>query len=139
MARVCEGEGADGISLINSVQALEVDPETRRPVLSNVLGGLSGPAIRPIALRMVWQASRAVRIPICGMGGITSAADAVKFLLCGATAVQVGTQNYLEPGIAGEVADGLVAYAERHGIARLADLTGALELPAHVVRTADER
>ena len=87
-------------------------------------------AVRPIALRMVWQASRAVRIPICGMGGITSAADAVKFLLCGATAVQVGTQNYLEPGIAGEVADGLVAYAERHGVARLADLTGALEVPA---------
>jgi dihydroorotate dehydrogenase (NAD+) catalytic subunit len=130
MARVCEGEGADGISLINSVQALEVDVETRRPVLSNVLGGLSGPAIRPIALRMVWQASRAVTIPICGMGGITSAEDAVKFLLCGATAIQVGTQNYLEPGIAGEIADGLVAYAERHGVARLADLTGALELPA---------
>ena len=129
MARVCEGEGADGISLINSVQALEVDPETRRPLLSNVLGGLSGPAIRPIALRMVWQASRAVRIPICGMGGIASAADAVKFLLCGATAVQVGTLNYLEPGIAGEVADGLVAYAERHGIPRLADLIGALEVP----------
>jgi len=127
MARVCEGEGADGLSLINSVQALEVDPETRRPLLSNVLGGLSGPAIRPIALRMVWQASRAVGIPICGMGGISSAADAVKFLLCGATAVQVGTWNYLEPGIAGEVADGLVAYAERHGVARLADLVGALE------------
>jgi dihydroorotate dehydrogenase (NAD+) catalytic subunit len=129
MARVCEGEGADGISLINSVQALEVDPETRKPLLSNVLGGLSGPAIRPIALRMVWQASRAVKIPVCGMGGIASAADAVKFLLCGATAVQVGTLNYLEPGIAGEVADGLVAYAERHGIARLADLVGALETP----------
>jgi dihydroorotate dehydrogenase (NAD+) catalytic subunit len=135
MARVCEAEGANGISLINSVQALEVDAETRRPVLSNVLGGLSGPAIRPIALRMVWQASRAVKIPICGMGGITSAADAVKFLLCGATAVQVGTQNYLEPHIAGDVADGLVAYAERHGIARLADLTGALELPARRVPT----
>jgi dihydroorotate dehydrogenase (NAD+) catalytic subunit len=130
MARVCEGEGANGISLINSVQALEVDPETRRPVLSNVLGGLSGPAIRPIALRMVWQASRAVKIPICGMGGIASAADAVKFLLCGATAVQVGTLNYLEPGIAGDVVDGLVAYAERHGVARLAELTGALETPA---------
>src|SRR5262249_39876758 len=113
----------------NSVQALEVDAEARKPVLSNVLGGLSGPAIRPIALRMVWQASRAVKIPICGMGGITSAADAVKFLLCGATAIQVRTQNYLEPGIAGEVAAGLVAYAERHGIARLADLTGALEVP----------
>jgi dihydroorotate dehydrogenase (NAD+) catalytic subunit len=104
-------------------------PETRARALERARRAL-GPAIRPIALRMVWQASRAVQIPICGMGGITSAADAVKFLLCGATAVQVGTQNYLEPGIAGDVADGLVAYAERHGMARLADLTGALELPA---------
>jgi dihydroorotate dehydrogenase (NAD+) catalytic subunit len=83
MARVCEAEGADGVSLINSVQAMEVDVEGRRPLLSNVLGGLSGPAIRPIALRMVWQVSRAVSIPICGMGGISSAEDAVKFLLCG--------------------------------------------------------
>jgi dihydroorotate dehydrogenase (NAD+) catalytic subunit len=129
MARVCEGEGADGISLINAVQALEVDAETRRPVLANVLGGLSGPAIRPIALRMVWQASRAVSIPVCGIGGITSAEDAVKFLLCGATAVQVGTSNYLDPGVAGSVADGLVAYLERHGIPRVADLVGALEIP----------
>jgi len=129
MARVCEGEGADGISLINAVQGLEVDPETRRPVLSNVLGGLSGPAIRPIALRMVWQASRAVSIPICGIGGITSAADAIKFLLCGATAVQVGTSNYLDPGVAGSVADGIAAYLRRHGIARVTDLVGALEIP----------
>ena len=109
------------------MQALEVDVETRRPVLSNVLGGLSGPAIRPIALRMVWQASRAVRIPICGIGGITSAEDAVKFLLCGATAVQVGTANYLNPGAAGEIADGIAAYAARHGFRRAADLRGALE------------
>ena len=130
MARVCEGEGAGGISLINSLQALEVDPETRRPVLANGLGGLTGPAIRPVALRMVWQAAQAVSIPICGMGGIGSAEDAVKFLLCGATAVQVGTANYLNPAIAGEVADGLVAYAERHGIGRLRDLVGALEFPA---------
>jgi len=129
MARVCEAEGADGLSLINSVQAMEVDPETRRPLLSNVLGGLSGPAIRPIALRMVWQASRAVRIPICGMGGIASAGDAIKFLLCGATAIQVGTSNYLEPSLAGEIADGIVAYAARHGFRRVADLVGALELP----------
>ena len=130
MARVCEGEGASGISLINAVQALEVDVETRRPVLSNVLGGLSGPAIRPIALRMVWQASRAVRIPICGVGGIASAEDAVKFLLCGATAVQVGTANYLNPAAAGEIADGIAAYAARHGFRRVADLRGALELPS---------
>jgi dihydroorotate dehydrogenase (NAD+) catalytic subunit len=127
MARVCEGEGADGISLINAVQALEVDVERRRPVLSNVLGGLSGPAIRPIALRMVWQASRAVKIPLCGIGGIGSAEDAVKFLLCGATAVQVGTANYLDPGVAGDVADGIRAYAARHGFPRVSDLVGALD------------
>jgi dihydroorotate dehydrogenase (NAD+) catalytic subunit len=129
MARVCEGEGASGISLINAVQALEIDVETRRPVLSNLLGGLSGPAIRPIALRMVWQAARAVRIPICGIGGIMSAEDAVKFLLCGATAVQVGTANYLNPGTAGEIADGIAAYAARHGFRRAVDLRGALEPP----------
>jgi dihydroorotate dehydrogenase (NAD+) catalytic subunit len=129
MARVCEGEGADGITLINSVQALDVDVERRRPVLSNVLGGLSGPAIRPIALRMVWQASRAVRIPICGVGGIETGEDAVKFLLCGATAVQVGTRNYLDPAAAGAVADGVAAYAARHGFARVRDLVGALEIP----------
>ena len=129
MARVCEGEGADGISLINAVQGLEVDAETRRPVLSNVLGGLSGPAIRPIALRMVWQASRAVSLPICGIGGIASAADAIKFLLCGATAVQVGTSNYLDPAVAGVIADGIAAYLTRHGISRTSDLVGALEIP----------
>ncbi|MCZ6463711.1 MAG: dihydroorotate dehydrogenase [Proteobacteria bacterium] len=127
MARVCEGEGADGLSLINAVQALEVDVETRRPVLQNGLGGLSGPAIRPIALRMVWQAARAVDIPICGIGGISDAADAVKFLLCGATAIQVGTANYLNPRVAGEIADGIASYCEDHGVGRVADLVGALE------------
>ena len=129
MARVCEGEGADVLSLINSVQALDVDVETRRPVLSNGLGGLSGPAIRPIALRMVWQASRAVGLPVCGIGGIDTAEDALKFLLCGATAVQVGTRNYLDPAAAGDVADGLAAWAEAHGVARLRDLVGTLEMP----------
>jgi dihydroorotate dehydrogenase (NAD+) catalytic subunit len=129
MARVCEAEGADGVSLINAVQAMEVDVETRRPVLSNVLGGLSGPAIRPIALRMVWQVAQAVKIPICGVGGITSAEDAVKFLLCGATAVQVGTLNYLDPSAAGQVARGIADYAACHGFERVADLTGALVDP----------
>jgi dihydroorotate dehydrogenase (NAD+) catalytic subunit len=127
MARVCEGEGASGISLINAVQALEVDPETRKPLLANGLGGLSGPAIRPIALRMVWQAAQAVKIPICGIGGIENAGDAVKFLLCGATAVQVGTSNYLQPAISGTIADGIAAYAARHGFSRVRDLTGKLE------------
>jgi dihydroorotate dehydrogenase (NAD+) catalytic subunit len=129
MARVCEAEGADAISLINTLQALEVDVETRRPRLRNVLGGLSGPAIRPVALRCVFQAARAVSIPICGIGGIGTAEDAIKFLLCGASAVQVGTASYLNPMAAGEVADGIAAYAARHGFARVRDLVGALELP----------
>ncbi len=128
MAKVCEDFGADGISLINTVQAMEVDIKTRRPVLSNVLGGLSGPAIRPIALRMVWQASQAVNIPICGIGGILTAEDAVKFLLCGATAVQVGTANYMNPLAAAEIAEGISAYAEANGFPRVADLIGALDL-----------
>jgi len=130
MARVCEGEGADGISLINAVQALEIDTATRRPVLANGLGGLSGPAIRPIALRMVWQASQAVSIPICGIGGIESADDAIKFLLAGATAIQVGTANYLRPAIAGEIADRMAAYAKDNGCERLTDLVGSLEFPS---------
>jgi len=127
MAEICQRAGADGITLINAVQAMEVDVESRRPVLSNVLGGLSGPAIRPIALRMVWQAARAVDVPVCGVGGIATAEDAVKFLLCGATAIQVGTINYVNPLAAAEIADGIAAYAARHGFARVADLTGALE------------
>ncbi len=128
MARVCEGEGADALALVNTLQAMDVDVETRRPVLRNVLGGLSGPAIRPVALRMVWQASRAVRLPVCGIGGIATAEDALKFLLCGASAVQVGTANYLNPRAAADVVEGLVAWAEAHGVERLADLIGALEV-----------
>ncbi|MCP3987009.1 MAG: dihydroorotate dehydrogenase [bacterium] len=128
MARVCEGEGADGISLINAVQAMDVDVKTRRPVLKNVLGGFSGPAILPIALRMVWQACQAVKISVCGIGGIMEPADAVKFLLCGASAVQVGTANYVNPMASAEVAAGIEQYARDHGFARTADLTGALDL-----------
>jgi dihydroorotate dehydrogenase (NAD+) catalytic subunit len=129
MARVCEAEGANGISLINAIQAMEVDVETRRPVLSNILGGLSGPAIRPIALRMVWQVAQAVEIPICGVGGIMDAEDAIKFMLCGATTIQVGTANYLDPSTAGRIAVGIAEYARQHGFKRVADLTGALEAP----------
>jgi dihydroorotate dehydrogenase (NAD+) catalytic subunit len=128
MARVCEAEGANGLSLINTLQALDVDLATRRPVLHNGLGGLSGPAIRPVALRMVWQASQAVRIPICGIGGIMSAEDAVKFLVCGATAIQVGTANYLNPMAAAEVAEGIAVCAARMGAARVADLVGTLRM-----------
>jgi dihydroorotate dehydrogenase (NAD+) catalytic subunit len=126
MARVCEDAGADGLSLINAVQAMDVDIRTRRTVLRNGLGGLSGPAIRPIALRMVWQAAQAVQIPICGIGGIATAEDAVKFLLCGASAVQVGTANYLDPEAAARIADGIADYARDQGFPRVADLTGAL-------------
>ncbi len=126
MARACEAEGADGISLINTLQALDVDLATRRPALRNGLGGLSGPAIRPVALRMVWQASQAVKIPVCGIGGIMTGEDAVKFLVCGATAVQVGTANYLNPMAAVEVADGIERYAAAHGFARVSELVGTL-------------
>lgn len=129
MARVCEAEGADALSLINTLQALDVDVETRRPRLRNVLGGLSGPAILPVALRMVWQASRAVKIPLCGIGGIMTGDDAVKFLICGATAVQVGTATYLDPLAAGAVVDGVAAYARRHRLERITDLIGTLQLP----------
>jgi dihydroorotate dehydrogenase (NAD+) catalytic subunit len=127
MARVCEGEGADGVSLVNAIQGLDVDVERRRPVLRNGLGGFSGPAIRPVALRMVWQAAQVVSIPICGIGGISTAEDAVKFMLCGATAVQVGTANYLDPTVSARIAEGIADYAARHGFPRVSDLTGALE------------
>ena len=127
MARVCEGEGADGLSLINAVQGLMVDVHRRRTALRNGLGGLSGPAILPIALRMVFQAARAVRIPICGIGGIATGEDAVAFLLCGATAVQVGTLTYTNPRAGLEVASGIEAYCREHGVARVRDLVGALE------------
>jgi len=128
MARVAEGEGADGLALINTLQALDVDLATRRPVLRNGLGGLSGPAIGPVALRMVWQAARAVAIPICGIGGIATADDALKFLLCGATAVQVGTASYLNPRAAGEVAAGIEGWCAEQGVAAVRDLVGTLEV-----------
>jgi dihydroorotate dehydrogenase (NAD+) catalytic subunit len=127
MARACEGEGADGVSLINTVQAMLVDVARRRPVLSNVLGGLSGPAILPIALRMVWQVAKAVKIPVCGMGGIACAEDAIAFLLCGACAVQVGTASYANPGVALEIRDGIGAYCDAQGFSCARDLVGALE------------
>ncbi len=129
MGRICRGEGADGLSLINSLQALEVDVEARRPVLYNTIGGLTGPAIRPVALRMVWQLAQAVEIPICGIGGISTAADAIAFLLCGARCVQVGTASYRDPGTAVEIRDGIRAYCERHGVPGPAALVGALERP----------
>ncbi len=127
MARVCEGEGADGLSLINAVQAMAVNVETRRPALPNVLGGLSGPAIRPIALRMVYQVRQAVDLPICGIGGIATGEDTVAFMLCGASAVQVGTMTYTNPEAGLVIRDQLAAYCARHGVAAVRELIGALE------------
>src|SRR5262245_55182155 len=128
-ARASEDAGADAISLVNTFLAMAIDVETRQPKLSNVLGGLSGPAIRPIAVRMVWECYQAVKLPIIGMGGIASAEDALEFIIAGATAVQVGTANFVDPFIWTKVIDGIAAYMERHRIARVADLVGQIALP----------
>ena len=129
MARIAAGAGADGISLVNTFLGMSIDAETRRPRLSNVTGGLSGPAIKPIALRMVYDTARAVTIPILGMGGITTAEDAVEFLLAGATAVQVGTASYADPRAVERLTHGLESWCRSHNVERVASLTGALEIP----------
>jgi dihydroorotate dehydrogenase (NAD+) catalytic subunit len=129
-ARASEEAGADAVSLVNTFLAMVIDVETRRPRLSNIVGGLSGPAIRPIAVRMVYECRQAVRIPIIGMGGIASARDAIEFLIAGATAVQVGTANFVDPFIWPKLLEGLRDYMARHGIERVADLVGTLETPA---------
>ena len=128
MARVAVGEGADGLSLINAIQGMAVDVSRRRPALRNILGGLSGPAIRPVALRMVFEVARAVEIPLCGIGGIASGEDAAAFMLCGASAVQVGTATYIDPTAPTRIREELSAYLRDQGISRAADLTGGLEL-----------
>lgn len=127
MALACEEAGADALSVINTLTGMAIDLERRRPVLANVTGGLSGPAIKPVALRMVWQVSRAVKIPVIGIGGIMSAADALEFMLAGATAVQVGTASFINPGAAGEIVAGMEAWLERHGVDDVKSLIGALE------------
>ena len=128
MARIAEDAGAHAISLVNTFVSLAIDVETRKPRIANITGGLSGPAIKPIAVRMVWEASRAVRIPIIGMGGIMNAEDAVEFMLAGASAVQVGTASYADPRAAENIAEGLRHWCQRHGVDRVADLTGKLEI-----------
>jgi dihydroorotate dehydrogenase (NAD+) catalytic subunit len=126
-ARAAEEAGADAVSLVNTFLAMAIDIETRRPKLSNVLGGLSGPAIRPIAVRMVWECYQAIRIPIIGMGGIVTADDALEFILAGATAVQIGTANFVDPAVFGKVQAGLEDYLRRHRVARVADLIGRVD------------
>jgi dihydroorotate dehydrogenase (NAD+) catalytic subunit len=128
-ARAAEEAGADAISLVNTFLAMAIDVETRRPKLSNVMGGLSGPAIRPIAVRMVWECYQAVKLPILGMGGIATVEDALEFIIAGSTAVQVGTMNFVDPFIWTRLISGIESYLERHQIARLQDLIGRLELP----------
>jgi dihydroorotate dehydrogenase (NAD+) catalytic subunit len=127
IAKAAEDAGADAVSLVNTFLAMAIDIETRRPKLSNIVGGLSGPAIRPIAVRMVYECRRAVKIPVIGMGGIASAGDALEFMIAGATAVQVGTANFVDPFIWGKILDGIRDYMARHGIARLADLVGTID------------
>jgi dihydroorotate dehydrogenase (NAD+) catalytic subunit len=127
-ARAAEDAGADAISLVNTFLAMAIDVETRRPKLSNVMGGLSGPAIRPIAVRMVWECHQAVKLPIFGMGGIATLSDALEFIIAGASAVQVGTANFVNPFLWRDLIDGLDEYLDRHRIARVADLVGQLDV-----------
>ena len=129
MARIAAGAGADAVSLTNTFLAMSIDVETRRPRLSNITGGLSGPAIKPIALRMVYETVRAVTIPILGMGGIVTPEDAVEFLLAGATAVQVGTASYADPRATERLARGLESWCKSHQVEKVSNLTGALEIP----------
>jgi dihydroorotate oxidase len=127
IARAVEAEGADAVSLINTLLGMAVDAERRKPILSTVTGGLSGPCVKPVALRMVWQTAKAVRIPVIGLGGIASWRDAVEFMLAGATAVQIGTSNFVDPTVSLKVIDGIAAYCERHGFHHASELVGALE------------
>ncbi|PYQ74834.1 MAG: dihydroorotate dehydrogenase [Acidobacteria bacterium] len=129
-ARAAEEGGADAVSLVNTFLAMVIDIETRQPKISNVVGGLSGPAIRPIAVRMVYECRQTVRIPIIGMGGIADARDALEFMIAGATAVQVGTANFVDPFIWTKLVDGIRDYLRRHRIARVSDLVGTIDTHA---------
>ena len=127
IARAAEEAGADAISLVNTFLSLSIDAETRRPRLANVTGGLSGPAIKPIALRMVWEAARAVSIPVIGVGGITTTEDVIEFMLAGATAVQIGTASYADPRAVERIANGLRGWCSRNDVERITDLIGTLK------------
>src|SRR5437763_3293173 len=126
-ARAAEDAGADAVSLVNTFLAMAIDVETRKPKISNIVGGLSGPAIRPIAVRMVYECRQAVKIPVIGMGGIADARDAIEFIIAGATAVQVGRANFVAPFIWSKLIAGLQDYMQRHNVARVGDLVGSLD------------
>lgn len=128
MAQAVEAAGADCISLINTLMGMAIDIRRRRPLLGNVTGGMSGPAVKPIALRMVWQVAQAVSIPVIGLGGITSAEDAIEFLLAGASGVQVGAQNFQDPGVIAKITQGLDEYLAQNGLQHVSELVGALEV-----------
>lgn len=127
MAKAVEEAGADAISMINTLTGMAIDINTRKPLLGNITGGLSGPAVKPVALRMVWQVAKAVNIPIIGMGGIASAEDAIEFLLAGATAVAVGAHNFIDPSALKVIADGIAEYMQKHNIEDVNELVGALQ------------
>jgi dihydroorotate dehydrogenase (NAD+) catalytic subunit len=126
MAHIAQEAGADAISLVNTFVAMAIDPETRKPRIANITAGLSGPAIKPIAVRMVYDAAHSVKIPVIGMGGISTAADIIEFMLAGATAVQIGTASYWDPCATEKIVDELQEYCTEHGIAELSELTGGL-------------
>lgn len=127
IARAVEAEGADSVSLINTLMGMAVDAERRRRLLSIGTGGLSGPAVKPVALRMVYEVARAVRIPVIGLGGIMTATDAIEFLLCGATAVEIGTANFIDPAISIKVIQGINEYLDRHGFSSVSEIVGTVE------------
>jgi dihydroorotate dehydrogenase (NAD+) catalytic subunit len=128
IASAVEGEGADSVSLINTLLGMAIDVEKRKPVLSTVTGGLSGPCLKPVALRMVWQTAKAVKIPVIGLGGIASWQDAVEFILAGATAIQIGTYNFIDPLISVKVINGINEYCDRYGFKSVGELIGKLEI-----------
>lgn len=128
IARAVEAEGADSLSLINTILGMAIDAERRKPILSTITGGLSGPCIKPVALRMVWQVAKVVHIPVIGMGGITSATDAVEFLLAGASAIQVGCYNFVDPSISQKIVSGVKDYMNRHQIEDISALIGGLTI-----------
>ena len=128
IAREAEESGADSVSLINTLLGMAIDAERKRPILSTITGGMSGAAVKPIALRMVWQVAKAVKIPVIGLGGIMNWKDAVEFMLAGASAIQIGTANFIDPAVTVKVVEGINDYLDRHGYQSIKDIIGALEV-----------